>query len=385
MSAISLPRLMRIGSGALAELPGALAQLGLHRPLVITDPFLSDNGALATLEAVLAGADLEWRVFAEAVSDPTAASVDAAVAFVAEGEHDCVIGFGGGSPIDTAKAVAVLARRGGAMRELRAPHQEDRAGLPIVAIPTTAGTGSEVSRVTVITDEATNEKMLCMGLAYLPQIAIVDYELTLSKPRRLTADTGIDALTHAIEAYVSRRANAFTDSMALSAMTLIWANLRTVCAEPGNRAAREGMMLGASQAGIAFSNASVALVHGMSRPIGARFHVAHGLSNAMLLPVVTAWSAPGDLPRYAECARVMGIAPADEGDQAAAARLVEALRQVNDELDVPSPRAYGLDEGAWFAALPLMAEQALASGSPGNNPRVPVAAEIEALYRQVWG
>ena len=385
MSAISLPRLMRIGGGALAELPGALAQLGLHRPLVITDPFLSDNGALATLEAVLAEAGLEWRVFAEAVSDPTAASVDAAVAFVAEGEHDCVIGFGGGSPIDTAKAVAVLARRGGAMRALRAPHQEDRAGLPVVAIPTTAGTGSEVSRVTVITDEATNEKMLCMGLAYLPQIAIVDYELTLSKPRRLTADTGLDALTHAIEAYVSRRANAFTDSMALSAMTLIWANLRTVCAEPGNRAAREGMMLGASQAGMAFSNASVALVHGMSRPIGAHFHVAHGLSNAMLLPVVTAWSAPGALPRYAECARVMGVAPADEGDQAAAARLVEALRQVNHELEVPSPRAYGIDEAAWHGALPLMAEQALASGSPGNNPRVPVAAEIETLYRQVWG
>lgn len=385
MSAISLPRLMRIGGGALAELPGALAQLGLRRPVVITDRFLSGNGALATLEAVLTAAGLEWRVFADAVSDPTAASVDAAVAFVAEGEHDCVVGFGGGSPIDTAKAVAVLARRGGAMRELRAPYQEDRAGLPIVAIPTTAGTGSEVSRVTVITDEATNEKMLCMGLAYLPQIAVVDYELTLSKPRRLTADTGIDALTHAIEAYVSRRANAFTDGMALSAMRLIWANLRTACATPGDRAAREGMMLGATQAGIAFSNASVALVHGMSRPIGAHFHVAHGLSNAMLLPAVTAWSAPGALPRYAECARVMGIAPAEEGDQAAAARLVEALQRVNDELEVPSPRDYGIDESAWHGALPLMAGQALASGSPANNPRVPVAAEIEALYRQVWG
>ncbi len=384
MSAISLPRLMRIGGGALAELPGALSQLGLQRPAVISDRFLEGNGALGRLEAVLAEAGLAYRVFADAVSDPTSASVEAATAFVGEGEHDCVIGFGGGSPIDTAKAVAVLAVHGGSMRALRAPHQEDRAGLPIIAVPTTAGTGSEATRFTIITDEASNEKMLCAGLAYLPQVAIVDYELTLSKPRRLTADTGIDALTHAIEAYVSRRANPFSDGMALAAMRLIWANLRTACAEPDNRAAREGMMLGASQAGIAFSNASVALVHGMSRPIGANFHVAHGLSNAMLLPVVTAWSAPGALPRYAECARVMGVAPADEGDQAAAARLVEALRQVNDELDVPSPRAYGIDEGAWHRAVPVMAGQALASGSPGNNPLVPVAAEIEALYRQVW-
>jgi alcohol dehydrogenase class IV len=238
--------------------------------------------------------------------------------------------------------------------------------------------------VTVITDETNDEKMLCAGLAYLPTIAIVDYELTLTKPLRLTADTGIDALTHAIEAYVSRLANPFSDGMALAAMRAIWPNLRTACAEPGNRAAREAMMGGSLQAGIAFSNASVALVHGMSRPIGAHFHVAHGLSNAMLLPAVTAWSAPAALPRYADCARAMGLAAEGEGDQAAAARLVEALRDVNRDLAVPTPQSYGIDEARWSELLPLMAEQALASGSPGNNPRVPDTSTIEALYREAW-
>jgi alcohol dehydrogenase class IV len=257
MAAILLPRLMHVGAAAIEQLPAALRQAGLSRPLIVTDRFFAGNGALARVEALLQAAGIASRAFTDAVPDPTSSSVDAVVAFLKAGEHDCVIGFGGGSPIDTAKAAAVLAVRGGAMRDLKAPHQEDTPALPIVAIPTTAGTGSEATRFTIVTDDATDEKMLCAGAAFMPTIAIVDYEFTLSKPRRLTADTGIDALTHAIEAYVSRRANPFSDGMALSAMRIIWANLRTACDEPGNRAAREGMMLGALQAGIAFSNASV--------------------------------------------------------------------------------------------------------------------------------
>jgi alcohol dehydrogenase class IV len=385
MSAIFLPRAMRIGAGALNELPAALTQLGLGAPAILTDAFLASSGPLDRLLAILADAGMDARAYAGVIPDPTVASVDAAVAFVAEGRHDCVIGFGGGSPIDTAKAVAILAARGGTMRERKAPHQENEAGLPIVAIPTTAGTGSEATRFTIITDEANDEKMLCPGLAYLPVLAIVDYELTLTKPLRLTADTGIDALTHAIEAYISKLANPFSDGMAIAAMRAIWPNLRRVCEVPDDRAAREAMMVGSLQAGIAFSNASVALVHGMSRPIGAHFHVPHGLSNAMLLPAVTAWSAPAALTRYADCARAMGVAVADEGDQAAVARLVEALRGVNRDLSVPTPKSHGIDPARWDALLPLMAEQALASGSPNNNPRIPDAETIQALYRECWG
>ncbi len=384
MSAIALPRLIRVSAGALAATADALGQLGLNGPAIVTDQFLAGSGALDRLLGVLAAAGMQARAFTDAIPDPTTASVAAAVGFIQGGAHDCVIGFGGGSPIDTAKAAAVLAMRGGSMRALKAPHQEDQPGLPIIAIPTTAGTGSEATRFTIITDETNNEKMLCAGLAYLPSIAIVDYELTLSKPRRLTADTGIDALTHAIEAYVSRRANPFASAMAAAAMAAIWAHLETACNEPGNRAAREGMMLGSLQAGIAFSNASVALVHGMSRPVGAHFHVAHGLSNAMLLPTVTAYSIPSDPARYAECARAMGLAGPSDSPEAACDCLIQALRDVNARLDVPTPRSYGLDERRWTALLPLMAEQALASGSPGNNPRIPDAQTIQELYRQAW-
>ena len=384
MSCISLPRLIHATAGAIRQTPVALGQLGLKRPVIVTDRFLADSGALDRLTGILAEAGIQARAFSRAVPDPTAASVDAAVSFIGEEDPDCVIGFGGGSPIDTAKAAAVLVRRGGRMRELRAPHQEDDPGLPIVAIPTTAGTGSEATRFTIITDDDGDEKMLCAGLAYLPSIAIVDYELTLTKPRRLTADTGIDALTHAIEAYVSRQANPFADGMAVAAMAGIWRHLETACDEPGNRAAREGMMLASLQAGIAFSNSSVALVHGMSRPVGAHFHVAHGLSNAMLLPVVTAWSVTASPSRYADCARAMGIARSGGSDEAACAGLVQALWDINRRLGVPTPRTHGLDGHRWNTLLPLMAEQALASGSPANNPRVPDAGEIQRLYCQAW-
>jgi alcohol dehydrogenase class IV len=384
MAGLYLPRIIRCGGGALAELPDALRQLGLSRPFIVTDPFLASSGLLDRLLGVLNEAGMTSAVFAETVSDPTTASIDAALAAMRPDEHDCVLGFGGGSPIDTAKAVAVRAARPVAYSEMKVPAVIDEPGLPIVAVPTTAGTGSEATRFTIITNEATDEKMLCSGLAFLPSIAIVDYELTLAKPRRLTADTGIDSLTHAIEAYVSKKANPFSDAMALSAMRLIAPNLRIVCNSPGDRAARAAMMEGALHAGLAFSNASVALVHGMSRPIGAFFHVPHGLSNAMLLPAVTAFSAPAALARYADCARAMGIAGADEGNQSAVARLNAELKQLNQDLGVPTPEAYGIDKQVWDERIPTMAAQALASGSPANNPRVPDAPEIETLYRSLW-
>lgn len=375
---------MRIGAGALNELPIALTQLGLASPAILSDPFLAESGALDRVMTILHDAGCTPRAYSGVLPDPTVTAIDEAVAFVMQGDHDCVVGFGGGSPIDTAKAVAILAAHGGTMRERKAPFMQDMPGLPIVAIPTTAGTGSEATRFTIVTDDTNDEKMLCAGLGYLPTLAIVDYELTLSKPARLTADTGIDALTHAIEAYVSKLANPFSDAMALSAMRAIWPNLRQAVATPGDRAAREAMMGGALHAGLAFSNASVALVHGMSRPIGAHFHIAHGLSNAMLLPVVTAWSAPAARGRYADCAKAMGLAEPGEGDQISVARLVEALRLLNRDLEVPTPKSFGIDEGRWNSLLPLMADQALTSGSPANNPRLADAATIEALYRQAW-
>jgi alcohol dehydrogenase class IV len=382
---VTTPRLMAVGGGALAELPAILRRLGLANPLIVTDPFLARSGHLEQATAQLDRAGIPWTVFSDTVADPTTAVVETGTTRLAEGGFDSLVAIGGGSSIDTAKAMSVLVANGGQMRDYKVPAEIPKAGPPLVAIPTTAGTGSEVTRFTVITDTETDEKMLVAGLGCCPLAAIVDYELTLSMPLRLTADTGLDSLTHAIEAYVSRRANPFTDGLAKSAMGLIARHIRTACAEPDNRPAREAMMLGATTAGMAFSNSSVCLVHGMSRPIGAFFHVPHGLSNAMLLPEITAFSAPAALERYADCARAMGVAEEAEGSQGAVARLLDELRRLNDDLQVPTPRDWGIDAERYEELLPVMASQALGSGSPANNPRIPTSDEIVELYHRVYG
>ena len=382
---VTTPRLMAVGGGALAELPAILQRLGLANPLLVSDPFLAGSGHLERATGQLERAGIPWAVFSETVADPTTAVVETGTRRLTEGGFDSLVAIGGGSSIDTAKAMSILAANGGQMRDYKVPAEIPKAGPPLVAIPTTAGTGSEVTRFTVITDTETDEKMLIAGLACCPLAAIVDYELTLSMPLRLTADTGLDSLTHAIEAYVSRRANPFTDGLAKNAMGLIARHIRTACAEPENLAAREAMMLGATTAGMAFSNSSVCLVHGMSRPIGAFFHVPHGLSNAMLLPEITAFSAPAALERYADCARAMGVAEDNEGSQAAVARLVDELRALNDDLKVPTPRAWGIDAERFQELLPGMAGPALGAGSPANNPRIPTSGEIIERYRRVYG
>ncbi len=376
---------MRIGGGAVDEIGEVVAGLGLARPLVVTDRFLVGTGAVERMVAQLGAAGLEPAVFADTVPDPTTASLEAGIAAVAEHDADCVIGFGGGSPMDTAKALGLLALQGGHMRDYKAPRDNTGPALPVIAVPTTAGSGSEATQFTVISDSDTDEKMLCPGLAFLPIAAIVDYRLTVTMPPRLTADTGVDALTHAVEAYVSRKANPFSDSLALVAIGTIGRVLRRVYADGQDLEAREQMMLAATQAGIAFSNSSVALVHGMSRPIGAHFHVAHGLSNAMLFPAVTEFSVRAAESRYADCSRALGAATAEASDATAAADLVTALTELCRDVEVPTPKSYGIDRRVWDERIAVMAEQALASGSPNNNPRVPTADEIRELYGRIYG
>lgn len=379
-----LPRILQTGAGASQQIHQVLASLGCHKPLIITDRMMVELGYAGRISAVLAEQGIQGDVFSDTVPEPTVASIQAGVATAREGGYDSIIALGGGSPIDSAKAIGILAKFGGVMRDYKFPRNVTEIGLPIIAIPTTAGTGSEVTRFTIITDESTDEKMLCVGAGFMPLAALVDYELTLSLPPRVTADTGIDALTHAIEAYVSKKANLFSDAQALAAMRLIGPNLRKVYHDGSDRAAREAVMLGSTLAGLAFSAASVALVHGMSRPIGAAFHVPHGLSNAMLLPEVTAFSIPAARDRYADCARAMGVATQSDNDQSAVEKLLDELVAINDELKVPTPAEFGIDREKFFELMPTMAAQALASGSPGNNPRVPTEAEMVELYRSLW-
>lgn len=380
----TLPRILQIGPGASLALAETLATLGCSRPLLVTDKMMVELGYVERLRRALNEADIDLTVFEDTLPEPTAASIQAGVFIVRDGDYDSIVALGGGSPIDSAKAIAILGKHGGVMRDYKFPRVATESGLPVIAIPTTAGTGSEVTRFTIITDESNNEKMLCTGIGFMPIAALVDYELTLSLPQRITADTGIDALTHAIEAYVSRKASPYSDSQAVAAMKLIGPNLRRAYHRGDDTGAREAMTLGATLAGIAFSNASVALVHGMSRPIGALFHVPHGLSNAMLLPSVTAYSISAATGRYADCARAMGYAQHDDSDETANKKLLSELHTLNKELQVPTPEQFGIDKTVFFNQLETMAQQALDSGSPGNNPVVPDIDDIINIYKQLW-
>ncbi|MEM1079067.1 MAG: iron-containing alcohol dehydrogenase [Pseudomonadota bacterium] len=378
---VQSPRVIRIGGGVAAETAEVLGQLGLANPLIVTDPKVAQLH-LAKITDTLDAAGLRWGLFDQVVEDPTDHCVETGLAAFRTGAYDCVIGFGGGSPMDAAKAISFMAVNLGHVRDYKTPAQIDRCGVPIILIPTTGGTGSELTRWCVITDTENPEKYNLSGLACVATAALIDWTFSLTKPARITADTAVDSLTHAIEAYVSRRAFPYADAFALSAMPLIAAHVRRAYHDPGDGPAREALMLAAAQAGMAFSNASVALVHGMSRPIGAHFHVAHGLSNAMLLPTVTAFSVDAAPARYATCARVMGLAADQDADATACGKLVDGLQQLNADLAVPSPSQLG--HRAEDAMLSLMAQQALGSGSPANNPRIPDASEIVELYRRMW-
>ncbi|MDM1247368.1 iron-containing alcohol dehydrogenase [Acinetobacter sp. R933-2] len=381
---IQLPRMMEIGKNSRSKLPDILGALGCKKPLIITDKVMVSLGYITKIQDILNNAGIDSDFFDQTIPEPTSSSIEAGVEHVKTHQYDAIIAVGGGSPIDSAKAISILGKFGGNIRDYKFPRQVNETGLPIIAIPTTAGTGSECTRFTIITDDATSEKMLCAGIGFLPVAAIVDYELTMSLPARTTADTGIDALTHAIEAYVSKKASLYSDAQALAAMKLIAPNLQKAYHQPDNEQVREKMMLGSTLAGIAFSNASVALVHGMSRPIGAFFHVPHGLSNAMLLPSITAYSIQAAPERYADCAKAMGVAHIDDPDDSANEKLVQALIEINRDLQVPTLAEFGVQKADFDQVVQTMAEQALASGSPNNNPRVPSVSEMVQLYQQLW-
>ena len=381
---IILPRILQVGAGASQQAGSIVKALECQRPLIVTDKMMVQLGYVARIQESLTALGIHSDVFDDTVPEPTVSSIQAGVEMVRDGSYDSIIAVGGGSPIDSAKAISILGKYGGVMRDYKFPRIVSEPGLPLIATPTTAGTGSEATRVTIITDETNDEKMLCVGIGFMPTAALVDYELTLSLPARTTADTGIDALTHAIEAYVSKKASLYSDTQAIAAMKLLAPNLRRAFHDGSDRDAREAMMLGSTLAGVAFSNASVALVHGMSRPIGAFYHVPHGLSNAMLLPAVTEYSIPAAPERYADCARAMGVAEVSDSDEQANAKLMTELYAINEELQVPTPEQFGISREHFFGNLEIMAEQAIGSGSPGNNPRVPSAEEIIQIYKKLW-
>ena len=383
---ICVPRYMQIGKGSLNQLPEIIKTLDpIKSFLIVTDKQMVEFGYVKKLQDILSKARLKSNVFDDTVPDPTDKVVLNGINHLEKFKSEAVIGFGGGSPIDTAKAIAVMAKYSKNVQDYKPPSTFDKQGLPIIAIPTTAGTGSEVTHHAVIIDSKNNEKISCRGEGFVPTCAIVDYNLTLSKPRRLTIDSAIDTLTHGIEAYISKKATLFSDRMALDTIRLVTQNIYAVDKDPKDLKAREGLMLAATLGGLAFSNASICLVHGMSRPLGSNFKVPHGLSNAMLLPTITEFSVDHAKSRYADCSRAGNFALPNDDDDIACEKLIKGLYKMNKDFDVPSMEKFGIDEKNFEEELENMATDAEVSGAPNLNPRVPSVNEMIDLYGKAWG
>src|SRR5215831_10339558 len=379
------PKVILTGGGCRRQAAELLMSLNAERTLIVVDPYFSTADFVVEIQSTLNAKGIANELFIDFQPDPTDQNVLRGADRFSKMRADSILAIGGGSALDVAKMIGVAAANPGPVSQFQGYYRIAKAGPPLIAIPTTAGTGSEATKVAVITDTTRNVKMMILDAKLMPAAAIVDYELTMSMPKPLTAHVGVDALTHGIEAYVSRKANPLTDPVALSSVTKIHANLRTAWSDPGNGEAREAMSLAALQGGLAFTNSSVCLVHGMSRPLGLVFRLPHGLSNSVLLPTVTRFSWPGAKARYAELSRAMGIAGAKASNDSACEGLSDWLDRLNDDLKVPRLRdCCGGDKDKFGAILPKMANDALESGSPQNNPIIPAAGQIIELFEKAW-
>jgi alcohol dehydrogenase len=371
------PGTVIFGGGARKQLPAQLRALGARKVLVVTDANLARMPMVSELISSVAAEGFDTAVFDGVEPDPTDRHVAAGVERFHAAGAEVLVAIGGGSPMDCAKMIGASSANPGPLSMFQGIGKVAVAGPPLISVPTTAGTGSEVTRAAVITDTSRDVKMLILDAKLMSRAAIVDYELTLTMPKDLTANVGVDTLVHGVEAYVSRRANPVSDVLALASIGRTAKRLRTAWREPDNHEAREAMAMAAYQAGMAFTNSSVCLVHGMSRPIGALFHLPHGLSNAVLFPAVTRFSIAGAPGRYGDVARAMGLA--------STAELAPALEKLNRDLGIPRfGECLGGDRNKLDAVSSKMASDALASGSPQNNPVIPTVEQIVELYQEAW-
>lgn len=377
------PSVIVSGPGAAKEVGSFARGLG-KKALIVTDTFLEKIGLLNEVKNSLETSGIFFVVYDKVVTEPIMDFTEEGLKVFKEAQAEFLIAVGGGSPIDAAKGISALASNPGKMSDFAGANKIPRPGVPLIAIPTTAGTGSEVSPFTIIIDTTRDVKMLIASPNIMPRVALVDPLMTLQMPQGITAATGLDALTHAIEAYVSVKAQPITDTLAIQAIRVISANLRQAWSNGDNLEARTNVMIGSLEAGLAFSNSSVALVHGMARPIGAYFHVPHGVSNATLLPTVIEFSIPGNPRRYADIAEAMGEITEGLSLLDAAYLAAEAVKRLNEDLKVPTLKELGMDEKKFDSVVGQMAADAVASGSPGNNPRKATEDEIGELYRKAF-
>jgi alcohol dehydrogenase class IV len=380
----SIPPTVITGAGASEKVGEQAKRLGATNALIITDPGIAKIGYADQIAKHLHNSGVANSIFSDVTPDPTLQNVtDGLKQYLAE-NCDVIVSIGGGSAIDCGKGIAIKLTNNGEFADYMGVDKIPNPGAPLIAIPTTGGTGSEVSKVTVITDTERNVKMMLSSACLLASVALVDPLLSVTTPPHFTAAVGVDALTHAIEAYISKRAQPITDALALKAIGLISGSLRQAWSDGGNIPARTDMMLGASIAGMAFSNSSVALVHGMSRPIGAYFHIHHGLSNAVLLLDVMEFSVVGAPQRFADIAKAMGepidgLSLMQQADTA-----ISAVERLVNDVQMPRLGEIDIDKDKFEQILDQMAADAIASGSPANNPRQATQEEIVALYRKCF-
>ena len=366
------------GSGALES---ADLKLG-KKALIVADPMMVKLANVDKVKAVLEKQGVEFAEYTDITGEPTDVMVEAGVKKYKESNCDFLIAIGGGSPIDTMKAIGAVVGNGGEIDDYMGKTIEKKTPT-LVAIPTTAGTGSEATQFTIINNTKENIKMLLSGKVLIPSIAIIDPQFTLTAPKSVTAATGLDALCHATESYTSRKAQALSKSFSVSAIKRILKYL-PICYEDGsNVEAREQMSIAALEAGIAFNNASVTIIHGMSRPIGALYHVPHGLSNAMLIKECFSFALDGAYKQFGDLAKEVGVAPSSDDDITAAGKMLEAINNLVEICKVSTLQEFGVNKQDFINNIPKMAKDAIDSGSPANTLKKCTKEDLEEIYLKV--
>lgn len=382
MSHFVIPNHTIVGTNVLSEAAPLLKKMG-NKAFIVTGRHVAVSDMMKQLTALLDENGIDCVIFDGITGEPTDTMIEKGVEMLKSSGCDFIIGIGGGSPLDSAKAIAAMAVNEGSIADYNGKEITGEI-LPLAAIPTTAGTGSEATKFTVITDSEKGIKMLLKGDVLVPKLAIVDSSFTVGAPKSVTSATGLDALTHAVEAYTSRKAFSMTDTLAVSAVKRIMKYLPIAYKEPDNSLAREQMSIAALEAGICINNSSVTIVHGMSRPIGALFHVPHGMSNAMLLKECLSFAVSGAYEKFANLGRETGVASDSDSDETAAEKFIDSLQDICDVCEIPTLEQYGIDRDEYYSKISKMATDAVASGSPANTVKEVTVDDCIEIYKKLY-
>lgn len=373
-------RILR-GAGTLSQIEGEVTRLKKSRVLVVTDPGVVEAGIVVKLTKVLDAAGINYTIFDEIEPDPSLQTAIAAAEKVKETTADLIIGIGGGSAIDIAKVASILVTNEGEIGTFVGIDLIAKPGLATIIIPTTAGTGSEVTPIVILSDHDEKLKKGIVSPYLFPTVALLDPELTVGLPQHVTAATGMDALIHAVEAFTSKNADVITDMLAVKAMELIYTNIHEAYHNGSNIEARLKMLEGSMLAGMAFANAGVTAVHAFAYPIGAEFHIPHGVANSIMLTPVMEFNMSGNLAKFAAIGQAFGIEYSGNDDQEAATLAVEALRKLSNDLQIPKHLSeFGIED----KHVPGLAEGVMkVTRLLANNPRELSQQDAEEIYRKV--